>query len=184
MVSSKRHDIEKGFSLIEVIVAVGIVSFAFVGIMAIFASNIRVEIANRDRITASYLAQEGVEVIRQIRDNSWREGKAYDADIPTGENQTLSLNDPDNLTRGWEVSASGALNKQKIYLTDAGTYIQTKNESYVATHPSLRETTFRRVVKIEKDLADATRMIVTVYYGTSGSKVEIVSYVFNNWYNG
>lgn len=173
---------EKGFSLIEVIIAVGIISFAFVGIMAVFASNIRMEMANRDRITASYLAQEGVEVIRQIRDNSWREGETWDADIPEGNDQTLSLVDPNNLTQGWQLSSSGAANKQKIYLTEAGTYVQTKN----AVPSSFRETTFRRVVKIEKEPVDGhwIRATVTVYYGNSGNKVEIASYIFNKWYNG
>jgi type II secretory pathway pseudopilin PulG len=177
MVSNKKNNNEKGFSLLEVIIAVGITSFAFVGIMAIFASNIRVELGNRDRITASYLAQEGVEVIRQLRDISWFTGGDIDTAIPAG-NSTLSLREAPNFNKGWILSSGADAAKQKIYLAD-GTYVQTAG----APAASWRETNFRRVVNIVKETDYRIKLTVTVYYGNSGGKMEVVSYIYDNWYN-
>lgn len=164
----------------EVIISVGIVSFAFVGIMSVFASNIRVEIVNRDRVTASYLAQEAVEIIRQKRDTNWFTGAAWDNGIAYQPHQVLSMITPGNLTAGWELKQAGAAetDKQRIYLVD-GVYIQSINPGYTGS------TKFRRTVDIEKDVAFPDRLKITakVYYGEDASqKVQIVSYLYNNWY--
>ena len=61
----------KGFTLIETMVAVTILTLAVAGPMmtanrAIVASQIA-----RSELTASYLAQEGIEYIRAMRDNEY-----------------------------------------------------------------------------------------------------------------
>lgn len=178
MVSNRNNNSEKGFSLVEVIVAVGIVSFAFVGIMAIFASNIRVELGNRDRITAAYLAQEGVEVVRQLRDNSWFAGGEMDAAIPVGNNIPSLIAAP-NFSKGWVLSSAADASRQKIYLVN-GTYVQTA----LAPGAGWQATNFRRVINVVKETDYRTRLTVSVYYGNSGGKVEVISYIYDNWYNG
>ncbi len=61
----------KGFTLIETLVAVTIVTVAVSG--AIFSANSAMVAAqvSRDRLTASYLAQEGVEYVRAMRDDAF-----------------------------------------------------------------------------------------------------------------
>ncbi len=61
----------KGFTLIETLVAVTIITVAVSG--AIFSANRSIVAAqiSRDRLTASYLAQEGVEYIRAMRDDAF-----------------------------------------------------------------------------------------------------------------
>lgn len=178
----KNKENDKGFSIMEVIISVGIVSFAFVGIMSVFASNVRVEIANRDKITAAYLVQEGMEVIKQTRDNNWFAGDSWDTDLSNNVNQTIVLNNPDSISQGWDIiqaSASEELCRRNIYLSDNGTYVQSGscNSSLPA---AWKATKFKRIIGIEKLTAEQMRVTVTVSYGANS--VRAISYLYDTWY--
>ncbi|MFA6896949.1 MAG: prepilin-type N-terminal cleavage/methylation domain-containing protein [Patescibacteria group bacterium] len=170
---------DKGFSLMEVIISIGIISFAFVGVMAVFASNIRAEMLSRDRITAAYLAQEGVEIIKQKRDTNWFIGTDWDNGINSGEQQALSLLEvsPLSLPSGWALVPANNDNKQ-IFLV-SGVYVQANG-----AHPaSWEKTKFRRVISIAKPADYQIKVTATVYFGENDNgKVQVVSYLFNNWY--
>lgn len=60
-----------GFTLIETMVAITILTLAVSG--AFFTANSSLVAANiaRDQLTASYLAQEGIEYVRMLRDNAY-----------------------------------------------------------------------------------------------------------------
>ena len=61
----------KGFTLIETMVAVTILAFAVAGPL-FTASRVVVSAQTaRDQLTASYLAQEGIEYVRAMRDNEY-----------------------------------------------------------------------------------------------------------------
>ncbi|MDD3006897.1 MAG: type II secretion system protein [Candidatus Pacebacteria bacterium] len=189
MYFKKYDNKDKGFTLMEVIVSVGIVAFAFVGVMAVFASNIRVEIASRDKTTASYLAQEAMEIIKNERDTNWFAGGAanWDNGIGAGSHQVLNVIDPSDLAKGWSLENTGLgeeeYYKQRIFLLD-GVYVQTTDLSYNdANRPSSwQDTHFRRLIDIERPDIDKIKVTVAVYYGSNDSKVQIVSYLYNNWY--
>ena len=61
----------KGFTLIETMVAITILTFAMAG--PLFTANRAIVAAQtaRDQLTATYLAQEGIEYVRMMRDNSY-----------------------------------------------------------------------------------------------------------------
>lgn len=61
----------KGFTLIETLVASSILTLAVVGPMFTASRAIVAAQISRDQITASYLAQEGIEHVRAIRDNEY-----------------------------------------------------------------------------------------------------------------
>jgi len=60
-----------GFSLIELMAAVAIISTSMVAIFSLIIQNIQVQKINKDILIASMLAQEGVELVRSIRDENW-----------------------------------------------------------------------------------------------------------------
>ncbi len=71
----------KGFTLLEVLVAVFIL---IVGAGAVFSSiSQTLEAASlvKDRFIASYLAQEGIEIVKNIRDSNWVEGESWNANL-------------------------------------------------------------------------------------------------------
>jgi prepilin-type N-terminal cleavage/methylation domain-containing protein len=68
----------KGFTFMEVIVAVFIISVGVVGVIKVMPSIISDSSVNNARLTAAYLAQEGIEIVRNIRDSNLLEGAAWD----------------------------------------------------------------------------------------------------------
>jgi len=61
---------KKGFSLLEVILSVFILSIGLVAVIQLYAKNYTESASNRDRIIAAELAQEGIELVRNIRDDN------------------------------------------------------------------------------------------------------------------
>jgi len=64
----------RGFTLIEVVIAVSILT---IGVLAAFNVVQNITIYSKltsSRLTATYLAQEGIELVRNQRDTNWLEG--------------------------------------------------------------------------------------------------------------
>lgn len=78
MKMKKYLKFKAGFSLMEILVVLFIVSTALLGILSLIIQNIKVQNINRNNLIASSLSQEGIELIRQIRDDNWQNGLAYD----------------------------------------------------------------------------------------------------------
>lgn len=62
---------KKGFSIGEVLLAIFVLSIGMIATFSLFNKGIKNLQNERDLIVASLLAQEGVEVVRNIRDNNW-----------------------------------------------------------------------------------------------------------------
>jgi len=67
---TKIKSIRQGFSLIEVILAIAILSIGLVGIMKLASLNLRTSMDSRDEIVAASLAQDALEVVYNIKDNN------------------------------------------------------------------------------------------------------------------
>jgi hypothetical protein len=78
----KNRGFKKGFSIIELTLIMFIVSFAFTGIYVILAKISQHEKDGRYNLIAANLAQEGVEIIRNMRDNGALAGQSMDVSIP------------------------------------------------------------------------------------------------------
>jgi prepilin-type N-terminal cleavage/methylation domain-containing protein len=60
---------QKGFSFMEVMTAMFVVSVGLVTVISLFAKGLINSAIDRDRIVAAGLAQEGLEIVKNIRDN-------------------------------------------------------------------------------------------------------------------
>lgn len=86
---------QKGFTLVEAMVAISILSLAVTGPLIIAQKGIDSAIYARDQITAFYLAQEAVEYIRNARDTnritgaSWLNGLSNCIDSGSGQRCTV-----------------------------------------------------------------------------------------------
>ncbi len=73
----------RGFTLIETMVAVTILTFAVVGPMTVASRAIVATQIARSQLTANYLAQEGIEYIRAMRDNEYLDARLNGGDAWT-----------------------------------------------------------------------------------------------------
>lgn len=94
--------IMKGFTLIETMVAVTILTLSIAGpLFTASRTMIAAQIA-RDQLTASYLAQEGVEYVRAMRDNeylaSYQAGGANISNVAWNNFLTDGASDPSAIT--------------------------------------------------------------------------------------
>lgn len=69
---------QEGFTIIELIIAIFILSVAIIGIYNAFSVIIVLTADASDRLTAAYLAQEGMELVRNVRDTNWLTKDSYD----------------------------------------------------------------------------------------------------------
>jgi type II secretory pathway pseudopilin PulG len=60
-----------GQTLVEVIVAIGIIIIVLVAVFTLAGTTIRMGTISRQKLQAVNLAQEGIEAIRNIRDSNW-----------------------------------------------------------------------------------------------------------------
>ena len=63
----------RGFTLLETIIAVTVVLVGVVGLMTLGVFTIQTERQTTNAHQAQQLAQEGIEVVRAIRDSNWLE---------------------------------------------------------------------------------------------------------------
>jgi type II secretory pathway pseudopilin PulG len=65
------------FTLIETLVAISILIMALVGPLSIAEQSLRSAYYSRDQVTAFYLAQEGIEYVRGVRDQNYLTGQSW-----------------------------------------------------------------------------------------------------------
>ena len=76
----------KSFTLIEILIAIFIITLGAGAAFNVIQTTTRLTSVTSDQLIASYLAQEGIEVVRNIRDDNWLASRsnpniAWDANI-------------------------------------------------------------------------------------------------------
>src|SRR3989338_3339471 len=61
----------KGFGILEIVIAVSIISATIFSLSFVFIISSRLEEASLNKIRANFLAEEGLEATRFLRDQSW-----------------------------------------------------------------------------------------------------------------
>lgn len=62
---------KNGFTLMEIIVVIGVIISVLTSTMVLISMTVNSTKASRLKITAISLSQEGLEIVRNIRDNNW-----------------------------------------------------------------------------------------------------------------
>lgn len=85
----------KGFSLIEILIAILVMTIGIVGIYAIVPRSVFWGEVNVDKFIASKLAQEGLELVRNIRDTNWIKKETWNTNLAVGDDYEIDYNDPE-----------------------------------------------------------------------------------------
>lgn len=79
---SKKITKRRGFSLLEVIIALALITITFVAVTSLVSQNLQTNVLNRNFITAHYLNAEAIEVVRNMRDSNWLQNFSFNAQTP------------------------------------------------------------------------------------------------------
>ncbi len=163
------HHTQKGYSLIEVLIAVGLLMFAIVGPMTIAVKSSQSALYARQQNTAFFLAQEGISIINGLRNdnalavnmgtetNSWTwidnaalvpcraiSGCTIDAIDATFLNNITSCTPVNNCTLSYDSTAT-----RGVYRVGSG-----------------EVTPFRRIITLQKNGVDEVRVTSKVEWET------------------
>lgn len=106
---------QPGFTLVEILAVLFVVSVGLIGVLSLIVQNIQSQNINKRTIAAYQLAQEGLELIRKVRDTNWKNGNAWDKDLAAG---TYYMDYLDSVPH----PVSNATDAE-LYLNDSGFYI-------------------------------------------------------------
>jgi prepilin-type N-terminal cleavage/methylation domain-containing protein len=69
--NNAKQKMNKGFSLVEIIVVTSIITLSFMGVMSLVRRTISLRSINEDSLVASQLAAEGIELVKNMRNDNW-----------------------------------------------------------------------------------------------------------------
>jgi len=73
-----------GFSFIEAILAVFLIATGMIAVMSLMSSSLKDSMGSRDQIIGVLLSQEGIELVRNLRDNNWANNVSTFENFPSG----------------------------------------------------------------------------------------------------
>ncbi len=167
----KKKSDQKAFTLIETLIAIGILLIAITATFTSAQSGLATASEAKNQVLSYYLAQEAVEYIRNLRDNNalvgnnWLSGFAQNGSDPCYPGKSCTVDVPGNvLSQCFAGVNKCALTEDLV--SSSPTYGMYGD---AVTHPSWSATIFKREITI--NVLDATKeAIVTVTVSwTSGS---------------
>lgn len=113
---------KKGFSMGESVLAIFVISVGITAMIAFVANAIRETGESRNVIVAAGLAQEGAELMRNLKDSNLLENQPYNQDMTTSpacvDVETRTWEDPNNLACGGVFNLN--LDANGFYVRGAG----------------------------------------------------------------
>lgn len=155
----------KGFTLIETLVAITILTVSIIGPFYAIQTALRASYLARDNMVAASLSQEAIEYIRSVRDNNYLAGRSWlyglNACIPGP-----CTVDP--------TQSSGNISSsiQPLYLSSTNIY----NQQGAGT-----QTRFTRQVTMTELNEREVRITVTVTWNRHGNQTVTVTDVIQDW---
>jgi len=185
---------KNGFTLIETIIAVFILIIGILGSYTVFYDIYSKSGGLSHKLTAAYLSQEGIEVIRNMRDNNW---------VKNNSNWLSKIAESNNCSNGcdfevdYKTGTSYDLN-QDIGLMPYGTsgdFLNINGDGLYSYDSNSPETIFKRKITITTGLSndsgsndifgssDIFKVDSTVSWQYKGKEffVKIVDFLYN-WY--
>lgn len=163
----------KGFTLLEVIAAIFILTVGIGSAFTLISQTLSAVSLVRERLIASYLVQEGIEIVRNIRDGNWLEQRTasttpWDDGLDVGDWQADYLSQ--NLTTYPSYDTS------PLFLN-----IDANNDFY--SYSSGSPTFFKRKISIEESSTSTIKVEVNVEWTEKGRthNFKALEYL-TNWY--
>ena len=165
----RQIKITNGFSLLEVIVALGVITMGILGVFSLVTQTTQVQTANKNHLIGSMLAQEGIELVRNIKDENYLSlvpGTLWNEDISAVDSTfVIDYRGRDFLDRTPNIISEAST---KLYF-DAATGFYTHVVAINQTTP------FRRLITIDDISASSTVVSCLVNWNDHGRSKDYVA---------
>ncbi|MFH1188801.1 MAG: prepilin-type N-terminal cleavage/methylation domain-containing protein [bacterium] len=159
------NDKQKGYLMVEMMISITLIVVGLLGVFALLTQSYAMQQPLADQYTATYLASEGIEIVKNIIDTNaiqkkqWNAGCIIDGDYGVDFSSTV----PDPLL--------------------AGVYLKFDDATGWYSHQVGRQTKFQRTVTIENVSNDELRIISTVAWKGKGGRAQkvVLEDHFFNW---
>ncbi len=154
-----------GFTMIEVMVAVFIIAIGVLASYTVIQGFIYSAHQSALRLEASYLAQEGIEIVNNIRNENWVNQRDWRAGLPAGN---------------WEADYTSHSLLSQYSDND---FLSISNNGFYGYGHS-RKIPFQRKISISYDNNDKMDVAVSVYWQYQGKTKGpfVVKEILYNWY--
>jgi len=160
----------QGFSLLDVIVATGLILTGVVAITALLWQITTSARYSADRFVATNLAQEGVEIVRSMRDSNWIGGGNWDNGLAGGNSD------------GYYVAFDARPDQNVLQNCPAqcpALKLDPATKFYNYTAGSV--TKFIRTIKITNSGSNYIQVISDVKWGSGEANKVTIEDIFYNW---
>ncbi len=179
----------RGFTLVEVLVAISLLLLALVGPMTFMARSSQSTELNNQQVPAMFLAQEGAELVHKVRDDRLREWFLWDvrdtawSDMRTHLSECFDSSGCGLMIENFndvEVRSCANINNCQLYSNES----DDTRSRYVYDSTVGPVTPYTRVIyldEVEADREIEVRSVVTWRSGTliEGQRVEVETAIFN-----
>jgi len=157
----------KGQAIVESIIALSVLTVGFLSLIALMSNAIGLSKVNSEYYVATYLAAEGIEVVKNIIDTnviarkSWNDGLATDGDYEV------------------EYNSSSLLPNQNRYLNFD---FNPNNKTY--NYSAGERTPFKRVIRIDNINSNHIKVKSTVFWTSRGGaqfQVDLEDHFYNSF---
>lgn len=158
----------KGFTLIEVLAVIFVITVGVTAVYSLLQTTMSSSNLVSKKLTATYLAQEGVEIVRHVRDSNWLE-------MRNNSNSTISWDHhfpPQSVgEENYEIDYQ-ELNKQEPDFTPySGRYLEVNNDGYYGYNIG-EDTSYKRKIALNNK-GDIIEVDVTVTFSYHGKDYSI-----------
>jgi prepilin-type N-terminal cleavage/methylation domain-containing protein len=164
--SLSQQNLVRGFTIIELMVAAFVLTVGIAGAYVAISGPIHYTRDSMNKITAAYLAQEGVEIVRNIRDENWILKNTWDTGLACSSGCEAEYN---------SLSLSSIL--------PGGLRNLRKNDFY--NYSAGANTIFKREINITKpntsDCPSLTCLQVKAIVSWTGGSITVAENLYN-WY--
>ena len=152
----KKHQLHNGFSLLELIISLFVLSVGLIAVIGLVTASLRISFTNNYISVSAMLAQEGIELVHNIRDTN----------LAKGDDASFTGIDGDR--RGsWR-------NSGEVVLEKSSEYVLKRDGNNIYTHSGGTPTQYSRKINISG--SGNTRMVTSmVVWGGSATSFPPVS---------
>lgn len=173
----------KGFTIMETLIAISLLLLAVTGPMVYAQNALRAAFNSRDQITAYFLAQDAIEFVKNIRDDNllkksstWLDGLSRCMD---NDGCTVDTSTGQGKIETCEVTEIGCLGSSDDASQDRHLKIDLNG---IIGHNGNRDSVFSRVVYITQNI-DEAKVVVKVRWKSheniGAREITVVEYIYN-----